>query len=721
MVKSYAQVAAHERPQDLRRITGRPDNTPIMRTVQNNDSRTVVPMPATSQLPKNNTAAENVDAETNHKNKSSRNVSHSRSPNGASTRVDRSGRTQDNMFKNQTEGHCTSIDLKKDLTSLALQGVYKNGDRPLKMHHQESNLINSSGKPGANRMKVRSHCAAFEGLADRYCLCCTQRSELDVQLRYDAIQVTVLAYQDYHAARSNRRISHWSALLGSRMWLERQGFHLRDVELKCIEAQQTAAFAQAQQLEYARYQHKSRSKTAADNSLGPPSSDLSATKSNTKCLGIVTVYGLDSGYSSLRSSISGSSDHSEDPSELQSNNRLPEPPCFDTTSIGIASHVTSPMPTIVDEIEPQINVVDHCEDPGSGTCVEENRAEPVDGDDNATVANSNTNPEATFAKADTSILPPSAAQKNRKKSSAKRSPKRLKNDQQKELVELVVAPREECKLSPYQSSLVYFPLPNGANLLCHKVKDIPEALFEASQIVKDRLVHLREMCLTSADAAKSMTALFACPISWDRDFELRCLSLLIFRNTIEQEERQKATLTFGQIRSEELHGVTNERIRLSCGKITASEHTAQALGRAEEMTKHSARLLSLKTSLVALLDHTIQQFHCSWHLVPDDRLSLLDNLKRKLNSLGGIFLIQGYQRRLGEGFRGIFLAFQQRHIADLHLHRAQLMHRPHEVDDVRSSKILPLEDVSESKQIDGSTQSLSQADACALETMSATG
>lgn len=563
-------------------------------------------------------------------------------------------------------------------------------------------------------MRARFHCAAFEGQLDRFCVCCESRSNAEIRLRCDAIEVAALVFQDYHTVEFGLRPCHWSALLAAKGFLEQHGIDLDDVQLECLKAQRLIAFAQAQQLEFERHNTRSAHVGAIDQHPDVQCrQDDTSVECRIKYPDSVSDSGIESGCSSLsvRSSSLDSLERIEGSPNLTSDTSPATQADPGVSSLTLSSdwdtatEMQSPDQAATGEAVLITNIsltadqpqVDNTSDDDQASWYDFNNANDLELEDGTF--------ELRYTEASKSGT---VCQRSCKRRTNRKCQRRHRSSVRatKSLRKHATAPERNCdqlQISPQAS----FPMADGIFYQFQEVKKIPEPLFETSQLVKDKLSAFRDDCMTNADAKRNVEILSQYPECWQRDFELRCLDLHMFYNQREQHERQQATLSIGQIRSQELHGITNERVRLSCGKVTPSEHTELALEKAEKISVHVDKIASLRTSLAALFDHTIQQFHHSWHLVTDDRVSLLDRLKKRLNSIGGRFLTQGHQKRLGAGFRGIFISLQQGHIAETRRHQAHMIEQFSQVDETRRTKMIQIGDavaLVKSEQVDGVSQ-----------------
>lgn len=541
-------------------------------------------------------------------------------------------------------------------------------------------------------LRARFHCAAYHGKLDEFCKCCMNRSPSQVRLRCDAIEIAVLVFQDYHTVEFGYRPTHWSALLAAKNLLDGRGIRLRDIEVVCLKAQRLVAFTKAQELEFRKRLKKQITCVDRHGHLSVvENKDDELFENRLQGPDSLSDSGIESGNSSVRSSsidspldLRGSTGCLQASSSHFGGEWLAQPSDIAYAELCQPARDQEPdsTQTLDSEAETEVSIPDIHDNSRQ----EQPSAEPECygelGDECI--------PSSDLETKQVCKARPVQQRVSRKKTHRKTQRKQINSKSpRKDITRSAYPPDIICE-API--SLKAFPLKDGTVNHYQRIKEIPEQFFETSHVVQNRVGSFRETCMTNDEALHRIELLSQRPPCWDRDFELRCLDLHIFNNDREQDVRQHTVLNWRQVRSHELHGITNERLRLSCGKIAVEEHTESALLSAEHYIKHEERVAKLRTSLAALFDFTIQQFHHSWHLVPEDRVTLLDRLKKRLNSIGGKFITNGYQRRAGEGFRGIFNSLQHAYITETRKQQANMMHQFGGINEATRNRMIQVGD-----------------------------
>lgn len=511
-------------------------------------------------------------------------------------------------------------------------------------------------------LRMRFHCAVFDGIEDRFCDCCDKRPRNQAELRFEAIEVAILVYQDFEENATGRRPAYPDALLHCRKFLMSHGIALSDIEAELIRADRLPMFRTSHLIRHASLEETNETSPDNDCDSGfgsehsdqcadvvrPVSTTISAVapevSAEAKTQILVNDIPIDENIENQSAKVEPSEEHE---TKLKIHAREASPPLIMIQPIHKrrASYVP-----IVQDAQPLYDESFYSrlyvESPKPEECID------------------NGDSDQGQQKMDPKPVPVDHAKRKSKKGK-KHHKKQKSKDVQGASTAVTVLPDAEPAKEHVAACFHRLWTIRGEQKWYDTVESIPESDFHNFKEVREKVDVFYHAGRTLAETHDHLQALLAqAPPGWKRDFEARCLDVYKQQIQMEQQERGQRRFTMPELDEKRLNGVNRDRVRLAIGDVTPKQFVDEFLYGPITNIPGAEQIKALKVAIYALLDHTTMQFEDRLHIVPDDRVELLNKLKRKMNGLGGRLDLKEY-RKAGQGFREVFerLAADARRLA----------------------------------------------------------
>lgn len=136
------------------------------------------------------------------------------------------------------------------------------------------------------------------------------------------------------------------------------------------------------------------------------------------------------------------------------------------------------------------------------------------------------------------------------------------------------------------------------------------------------------------------------------DFHNRCLEVYIQHIIQEQHRRMNLRFTISDLSKNKMHGTGHDRIALALGQLSPLALVRKVLVEKSELALDQ-QTAQIRSALLALFDHTSMQFMNRLHIIPEDRVELLDRLNSRLKVLGCVVDLQEHGK-VQRNFREVF-------------------------------------------------------------------